>query len=274
MVRSRRSIVGTLVLCNLRSIVRKNMNKNLFLFSSSFLFGLLFLMWCLTSGIDINFLSDEVVSKLSFDMICQPKDLTHSSLSSLSPHDATPTCQPYIPPEELNKKVHPISPTTILLHILDQKTDDSNRVDMKHFAKLLGSIMMNGLPLLGLDDFVHASDFVNRNLDTKTQQEIIQSPLLNGQFGNFLNVRNLQIRLSPTNCWTLAFVKHLKKTSAIINVCHLYHIPHIPCPHLSLPLNPPVNLEQSCQHQGLQVDVSSYQTFPLLLLCLDAYRDH
>jgi hypothetical protein len=90
---------------------------------------------------------------------------------------------------------------------------------MKHFAKLLGSIMMNGLPLLGLDDFVHASDFVNGNLDTKTQQEIIQSPLLNGQFGNFLNVRNLQIRLSPMNCWTTAFVKHLKKTSAIIKVC-------------------------------------------------------
>ena len=147
-------------------------------------------------------------------MICQPPKGDRAINST-----AVPTCKPYIPPEELNQKHRSISPTTVLFHLFDVKSDDSDKVDLKHLAKLLGSIMMNGLPLLGLDDFVHASDFVNRNLDIKTQQEIIQSPLLNGQFGNFLNVRNLQIRLSPMNCWTAAFVKYLKKTSAIIKVC-------------------------------------------------------
>lgn len=135
--------------------------------------------------------------------------------NSWSPQSAK--CQPYVPPDELNQNHHTISPTTFLFHFLNGKTDD-NPVDIKHFAKLLGSIMMNGLPLLGLDDYVHVSDFVNHNLDKKTATEISQSPLLSGQFGNFLNVRNLQIRLSPQNCWTNAFVKYLKKTSSIIKV--------------------------------------------------------
>lgn len=50
----------TLVLCNLRSILRKKTNKNLFLLSSFFLFIILFIMWFVSSGKNLNFLSNEV----------------------------------------------------------------------------------------------------------------------------------------------------------------------------------------------------------------------
>lgn len=182
-------------------------------------------MWSITAGTNLNFLEDDVsiviapilyhfellllqvLSKLSFDMICKP-DENYLYVTK---------CQPYFSPEELNQNHQPVSPTSLLFHYLDGRSDDS-RVDMKHFAKLLGSIMMNGLPLFGLDDYVHASDFVNNNLDNKTLSELSQSPLLSGQFGSFLNVRRCQIRLSPQNCWTNAFVRYMKKTSSIIKV--------------------------------------------------------
>lgn len=128
-------------------------------------------------------------------------------------------CKPYLPDNEttLNQPHLSISPTTFLFDLFDE-SNSKHRVNLKQLAKLLGSVMLNGLPFLGLDDFVHSSDFVNRNLPKRTQEYITNSPLLSGQFGNFLNVRNLQIRLSPDNCWTNDFVKYLKKTSAIIKV--------------------------------------------------------
>jgi hypothetical protein len=150
-------------------------------------------------------------------MICTPP----SPPSSGDPviNDLTPRCQPYIPPsEESNQNSKQTSLTTTFLFDFVNGKGMNNEVDLKHFAKLLGGIMMNGLPMLGLDDFVHASDFVNRNLHSQTQVAITKSPLVSGQFGNFLNVRNLQIRLSPNNCWTNAFAKYLKQTSTIIQV--------------------------------------------------------
>lgn len=78
--------------------------------------------------------------------------------------------------------------------------------------------MMNGLPLLGLDDYVHASDLVNENIDKNSRSYVMNSPVFRGQFGTFLGVRELQIRLSPDNCWTRSFVKHLRATSTMIKV--------------------------------------------------------
>jgi hypothetical protein len=150
-------------------------------------------------------------------MICTPPtDDTHAHLNE---DLTTPRCQPYFPPpEESNENTGETPLTTTLLFDFMSGKGMNNKADLKHFAKLLGGIMMNGLPMLGLDDFVHASDFVNQNLHSKAQEEITKSPILSGQFGNFLNVRNLQIRLSPNNCWTNAFAKYLRQTSTIIKV--------------------------------------------------------
>lgn len=127
-------------------------------------------------------------------------------------------CKPYLPNNQTELQPHlSISPTTFLFDLFQEKKPKHNQ-NIKQLAKLLGSVMMNGLPFLDIDDFVHASDFVNRNIPEHTKSYITQSPLLSGQFGNFLNVRNLQIRLSPDNCWTKYFVEYLKKHSKIIKV--------------------------------------------------------
>lgn len=85
-------------------------------------------------------------------------------------------------------------------------------------------VVLLGLPLAGLDDYVFMSDFVNNNLDPKTLGELTSSPLLGGKFSNFLNVRSNEIRLVPDNCWTRGFADYLKETSSVAKVIMCYVI--------------------------------------------------
>ena len=79
--------------------------------------------------------------------------------------------------------------------------------------------MMNGLPLMGLDDYLRTSDYVNDNINEAMFNAIMSSPFLKGQYGTLLQARDLQIRLSPHNCWTKGFVKYMKKSSMLFKVC-------------------------------------------------------
>jgi hypothetical protein len=55
---------------------------------------------------------------------------------------------------------------------------------------------MNGFPLLGLDDFVHLSDFVNDKLGDQGRHAILDYTGYRDRFGNFLNVRKNQLRVT------------------------------------------------------------------------------
>ena len=65
-------------------------------------------------------------------------------------------------------------------------TTPINPVDV---GKVLSSIMMNGLPLLGLDDFVYFSDYVRLYLGQRAVEKIMSIPILKERFENFLAVR-------------------------------------------------------------------------------------
>jgi hypothetical protein len=65
-------------------------------------------------------------------------------------------CQPIAAPH--NKP----SMSSVLFNVLDN--DESSGEQMDDIAELLSSSMMNGIPLLGLDDFVRLSDGVNAKI--------------------------------------------------------------------------------------------------------------
>lgn len=116
-----------------------------------------------------------------------------------------------------------LSPSTVLFNILESgnygnEVGGQDDMNAQNIARLLGSIMMNGLPVMCLDDYLHMSDYLNQNINERTYAAIMESPVLKGQFGTLIRARKMQIRLSPNNCWTKAFVKHMKKTSALFRV--------------------------------------------------------
>ena len=72
--------------------------------------------------------------------------------------------------------------------------------------------------MLGLDDFVKLSDFVNKNLGTSGRQQIMNSTAYSDKFGNFLDVRKRELRITPYSCWTEEFLTHLSRNSMIAKV--------------------------------------------------------
>jgi hypothetical protein len=139
-------------------------------------------------------------------MICQHQGVLPPSLSD---------CKPYYNDLETS-----ITPASVLFSLLQPGGIQSNKNNAltQNFAKLLGGILLNGLPLLSLDDYVILSDFTNMNIKTSMRDEILSSPVLRGRFGNFLTVRNKEIRFTPDNCWTRLFYQYLLETSDVIKV--------------------------------------------------------
>lgn len=146
-------------------------------------------------------------------MICGSKSANNVHGELLS------KCQPYYPESDSDMPAAPdrLSPSAVLYDLLENGNSDE-KVSSKTIARLLGSIMMNGLPLLGLDDFLRTSDYVNQNLNTAARNDIMESPFLNGQFGTLLRARDMQISISPENCWSKGFVKYMKKSSTMFTV--------------------------------------------------------
>jgi hypothetical protein len=180
--------------------------------STSMVFGSLYLMWYMSYDQTLKFMTSNAYSKLSFDLICTPGSTGQPGISQCKPTGN-------------NRPDGELSPADVLINLLTKGTilsDASNPNSAHDFAGLLSSLMMNGAPMLGLDDFVYLSDFVNKNLGSKGRNQIMNSTAYSDKFGNFLDVRRRELRITPYSCWTEKFLNHLNKNSVIAKVSLFY----------------------------------------------------
>ena len=153
-------------------------------------------------------------------MICSPKGPLFPKLSE---------CKPFSSSDEYHKTHDEnISPTIALLNLLqtgtleskDNNPENSNQTQNSYdVASLLGSLIMNGLPLIGLHDFISFSDFINNNIGDETKRNIIKSTIYREKFSNFLDIRKKELRIVPNNCWSSAFIEYLSDQSDVFQVC-------------------------------------------------------
>ena len=246
--------VRALALKSLRQTVRKRSTRMLVLVSSAIVFGSLFIMWYLSRGFSLHFLTSDAYNSMSFDVECsreaeadhvpevfpEPMDglstesAPHTQDHSKKPHLPTPTsgsgsrlhCRPF--KESREKGVGNLTPTDILLNIVStgsitrndrgrgsssSSSSSSTDSSTQDFSVLLSNIFMNGFPLLDLDDFVHLSDFVNDKLGDHGRRAILDYTGYRDRFGNFLNVRKNQLRVTGNVCLAQSFLHHLSAHS-------------------------------------------------------------
>ena len=212
--------------------------------SSVIVFLTLYLMWFNSRNQRLHFLTDSSYQKLSFDVICTP---------GLKYQPGYAKCKPTGQRDDVSAGA--LSPADILIQIITTGTimSDSNDPQGTHdFAGLLSSIMMNGAPLMGIDDYTYLSDFVNEKLGNVGREQIMNYtayryalslnptprpptatvllllllpfylisfapiyPDFSDKFGNFLDVRKRELRVAPYNCWTGRFLTHLYHHTAV-----------------------------------------------------------
>jgi len=200
--------IELLTLKSLKVLVRKGSNRTLISVSSILVFCTLYLMWYLSRHQQLRFMSSDAYQKLQFNMKCTASPHRPGSIS-----EKQLECSP--DGDAVDRSTKGLTPSDLLFNKLSTGmllTDDD---ETSQFAGLLSSLMMNGLPLLGLDDFVHFSDFVNAHLGSKITSKILSSPGYKDKFGNFLEVRSNRILLYPDNCWTQQFVSYLQSSSKV-----------------------------------------------------------
>lgn len=159
-------------------------------------------------------------SRLAFNLHCTPTNHfwhTRSSSSSAS-NSKLVRCEPMADKRGATAN-GPLSPSDLLFNILthgNMMYDDPSKTSQ--VATLLSKIMMNGIPMLGLDDYIALSDFVVSNLGKKGTQQLLNSPGYSDRFRNFLNIRHSQIRIAAKNCFSIGFLDYLQRSSDVIKV--------------------------------------------------------
>jgi hypothetical protein len=91
--------------------------------------------------------------------------------------DAKLKCRPL---NDRDPRSGELSPTSVLLDALSGDhliKSSSNSKEINQFVDLLSSVMMNGLPLLGIDDFIYLSDFFNEKLGREGKQKLLESSI-------------------------------------------------------------------------------------------------
>ena len=116
--------------------------------------------------------------------------------------------------------------SNVLLNLIqpDSSTSGNSGNGEQHFeeayqfAQAVGSTLLNGLPLLGLDDWISLSDFLNENMNSDMRGRLMKYTALKGRFINLLGVRGLKLSFMPNNCWTRALVNHMNSTTRSFKV--------------------------------------------------------
>jgi len=156
-------------------------------------------------------MTSDAYQKLDFNMKCTSASLEANAESGL--HEKKLQCAPDA--AAADRSSHGLTPSDLLFNKLSTGMLLTDQDETSQFAGLLSSLMMNGLPLLGIDDFVHFSDFVNTHLGSKLTTKILSSPGYKEKFSNFLEVRTNHILFYPDNCWTREFILYLKSSSRV-----------------------------------------------------------
>lgn len=73
-----------------------------------------------------------------------------------------------------------LSPAYVLMKALNDGNildSSSNAKETNQLVDALSSVMMNGIPLVGIDDFVILSDFINEKLGLMGRERLLESPI-------------------------------------------------------------------------------------------------
>jgi hypothetical protein len=178
---------------------RKRSSVRLVFGSTLLIFVGLYAMWVLSGNQMLHFMSSNNYDKLSFELSCAAfQDYLKCSPSSRPPPDSAS---------------RGLTLTQVAFNELRTGMLLGNKKDAVPFLNLLSSILMNGVPLLNLDDFVYLSDFVNKELGSTAKKELLSQSEYKHKFSNILNVRSNKIFLYPDSCWARQFIYFLNQTS-------------------------------------------------------------
>jgi hypothetical protein len=104
------------------------------------------------------------------------------------------------------------------------KTDqDKNGISQNNaleLSKEFSSVLMNGLPLLGLNDYVMSSDYTNTILGPEVVKRLTEIPVFLERFGGFLTIREKELRFVG-DCWSTMFLNYLNQTCAVFHVSNI-----------------------------------------------------
>lgn len=206
---------GILFKKDAKQIFRNPSLKNFIIWSLVIPFGALYLMWLASNGKQLSFLKGSSgYTPLSFDLRC------FSNISPLQ-NEWNFHCTPKSSSDD-ESSVSSLSPADILFNIVSSSNalseKDTNSKKSDEFGKLISAMLMNGLPLLGLGDFVRLSDFVNGHIGSRSKNHLLEYTEFAEKFSNFLNIRNLEVRLSGNPCFVDEFADHLS-TQQPLEVC-------------------------------------------------------
>ena len=211
---------------SLKTIVRNQSMRILVLVSALLVFGSFYVMFFLSRSHVIHYGSSKLYDSLQFEMLCKPntqnsinglqsssKDISSDTTATMYDEESSQSsmqCEAFGEPED--NASGDLTPTDVLLNLIAQgSATPSDSQSTKQFVGLLTSILMNGIPLLGLDDFVSLSDFANKYIDDSVKSRMLSSAGYKAKFANFLNVRQSKLIVTPKSCWTEELVAYFQK---------------------------------------------------------------
>lgn len=150
----------------------------------------------------LRYMKVEGYTQLNFDFICSSNNLIQE-YSSAQIH-----CKP---DSQFNgvTDYSGISTSSILANIFSNG-NLFEEIEPKELTNLLSSVLMNGLPIMGLHDFILLSDFINKNLGVSGRKRILDYQAYNERFGNLLDIRKKELRIVPKSCITEMFANYLR----------------------------------------------------------------
>jgi hypothetical protein len=207
----------------LKILLRQKSTRQLSIVSTILVFGGLYAVYLSCFGQSLHYLTNDGYSPLSFDYKCKPvleNVRRDPSIGDKHGFESTVTssleCDPFDNSKSSDGRHADITPSTILANIVSSGSmfGSNNRDDDKQtaaFANMLMSLLMNGLPLMGLRDYVKLSDFINQNIGESRKDSILGFSAYREKFGNFLDVRMKDILIvSKPTCIGFNFIDYLK----------------------------------------------------------------
>lgn len=202
-------VLRLLSIKSIKLTYRKSSNQILILISSIAVYGSLYLMWYLSLNQELKFLTSSAYYSLAFDMKCNPVIIYNSNQS-----------YQHISCHSYGKNIDPaskgLSPSDLLFNQINDNKLLTNEEDISEFIGLISSIMMNGLPLIGMNDYIAVSDLINKNIDKNMKQMILHTPGYKEKFSNILNIRSKYIIFASNSCWILQFIEYLKTYTNVL----------------------------------------------------------
>lgn len=204
------TIISLLTTKSVKTIIRSRPTVLLLVCSVVGVLGGLFTIWAISHRQMRQILTSDPYKKLAFDFQCDIAN--YSALIEGGFLSNGVECVPMT-----NNTLSLISSLDVLSGHQDEYTSLLNH---------LSSLMMNGLPLVGLEDYVRLSDFANHYLG-RVRSNIMSSPFVHDSFSNLLDVRSKRIVLTESP-WSELFhgflLDHAPAASELITISNTANI--------------------------------------------------